>query len=654
MKKQSFNLFSPSPVKRLTFFLMADIVVLVASLYLSFLLRLDFVLGIEYKRIFLYSLPFFLGVKLFVFWLLRIYRMAWRYIGIEDFLKIISAITVSELMLAAIIFYFLPDMPGVSQTMSADVMRFPRSVFLIDGSVSILFFSGLRISKRIFLDVINKNHLKKHGKKTLIIGAGNTGEMILRDMLRHLTEFCPVGFLDDDRNKLGNSIHGVRVLGKIDKLKEMVSAHRVELVVIAIPSLNHNALKSIYDAARNHVDAIKIVPRIYNFHKPSTNLKGLEDIKIEDLIGRQAVEVDREEIEKFIKKKVVLVTGAGGSIGSEIVYQIAAYQPERVVLFDIDETDLHNMEIKLKKTYPQYFKQRGNNRQGAVSIRPSDKFIFTVGDVLDKEKVNRVFKTFRPDMVFHAAAYKHVPMMEYNPEEAVKVNMFGTYTVARAAVEYKAKKFIMISTDKAVRPTSVMGATKRMAENICSSLNDYGETAFMSVRFGNVLGSRGSVLPLFMEQLKAGGPITVTHKDIKRYFMTIPEATLLVLMSSMLGKGGNILVLDMGNPIRIAEFAEELIRINGLEPYKDIDIEFVGLRPGEKLFEEIFTKEEVLAVTSHKKIFVAKDEGRYSLEEIEYILKVFESNMNGSIASNEALKELLKKYVEHMTEKKSA
>ncbi|MBI1911098.1 MAG: polysaccharide biosynthesis protein [Deltaproteobacteria bacterium] len=654
MKKQSFNLFSPSPVKRLTFFLIADIVILVASLYLSFLLRLDFVLGIEYKKIFLYSLPFFLGVKLFVFWLLRIYRMAWRYIGIEDFMKIISAITVSELMLVAIIFYFPPDMPGVSQTMSADVMRFPRSIFLIDGSVSILFFSGLRISKRIFLDVLNKNHLKKHGKKTLIIGAGNTGEMILRDMLRHLTEFCPVGFLDDDRNKIGNYIHGIRVLGRIDKLKEMVSAHRVELVVIAIPSLNHNALKSIYDAARNHVDAIKIVPRIYNFHKPTINLKGLEDIKIEDLIGRQSVEVDREEIEKFIKKKVILVTGAGGSIGSEIVCQIAAYQPERVVLFDIDETDLHNMEIKLKKTYPQYFKQRENNRQVTLSIRPSDKFIFVVGDVLDKDKVNRVFKTFRPDMVFHAAAYKHVPMMEYNPEEAVKVNMFGTYTVARAAVNYKVKKFIMISTDKAVRPTSVMGATKKMAENICSSLNGYGETAFMSVRFGNVLGSRGSVLPLFMDQLKAGGPITVTHKDMKRYFMTIPEATLLVLMSSMLGQGGNILVLDMGDPIRIAEFAEELIRINGLVPYKDIDIEFIGLRPGEKLFEEIFTKKEVLEVTSHKKIFVAKDEGRYSLEEIEYILKVFESNMNGSIASNEFLKELLKKYVEHMTEKKSA
>jgi FlaA1/EpsC-like NDP-sugar epimerase len=460
---------------------------------------------------------------------------------------------------------------------------FPRSIFLIDGVISLLFASGIRISKRLYLEVIRKKRYGSRGKRTIIIGAGNTGEMIIRDIARQgFSGFYPIGLLDDDIRKVGTYVHGVKVLNTADKLKDIILKNRAEAVIIAIPSLNYKTLRSIYGSARDvGIETIKIVPRIYDFQKPDINMKNLEDISIEDLIGRQTVDVDYKEIEAFIRNRVILITGAGGSIGSEIAIQACAFHPERVILFDIDETALHNMSLKLNRAFP-YLKE---------------KIFFITGDVRDSGRVEEVFKRFSPQVVFHAAAYKHVPMMEYNPSEAVKVNILGTYNLAEISVRNGVKRFIMISTDKAVRPTSIMGATKRVAEDICKAFNEVrsrhseagSQTEFISVRFGNVLGSRGSVLPLFMEQLKYGGPLTVTHKDMKRYFMTIPEAVSLVLQASVIGKGGDVLVLDMGEPVRIVELAEELIKIHGLMPYRDIDIMFVGLRPGEKLFEEILT-----------------------------------------------------------------
>jgi FlaA1/EpsC-like NDP-sugar epimerase len=469
------------------------------------------------------------------------------------------------------------------------------------------------------------------------------------------------------------------VLDTIDRLKDIIPINSAGAIIIAIPSLNHKILKDVYDSAKKlNIDTIKIVPRIYNFDKPDINLKGLEDISIEDLVGRQSIFVDYKEIGNFLHEKSVLITGAGGSIGSEIVNQVYAFRPSNVVLFDIDETELHNLGLKLNRLFPHL----------------SGQIRYITGDVRDKMRLKEVFEAFKPQIVFHAAAYKHVPMMEYNPKEAVKVNIFGTYNLAKTAVEHGVEKFIMISTDKAVRPTSIMGATKRMAEYVCKAMNGRKETVtglthgneigdskfeielkqnqktvfsdaqspnlpissstkFISVRFGNVLGSRGSVLPLFLDQLKHGGPLTVTHKDMKRYFMTIPEAVSLVLQASTMGEGGEVFVLDMGEPVKITDIAEELIRIHGMEPYKDIDIEYTGLRPGEKLFEEILTAEEGTLSSKHEKVFIAKNSEKYSLEDIEEILKEFRHLIaEPSIGNDGKVRELLKKYVKHYEETK--
>ena len=463
-----------------------------------------------------------------------------------------------------------------------------------------------------------------------------------------------VGLLDDDKTKVGTYIHGTKVLGTTDFLEKAVVKYGIEAVIVAIPSLNHKTLREMYNSARKlKIEDIKIVPRIYDFDRPDINLKALEGISIEDLIGRQSIAVDYKGIRNFVNDRTVMVTGAGGSIGSEIIMQICSFNPKEVVLFDIDETELHNLGLKLKRLFPHL----------------SAKTYYVTGDVRDEIRLSEALAEHKPQILFHAAAYKHVPMMEHNPKEAVKVNMFGTYLLAKASVKFGVEKFIMISTDKAVRPTSVMGATKRMAEHICKAMNNSMEhealsgdlhpspvtrhpsTRFISVRFGNVLGSRGSVLPLFMEQLKYGGPITITHKDMQRYFMTIPEAVSLVLQASTMGEGGEVFVLDMGEPVKIVDLAEELIRIHGLEPYKDIDIETIGLRPGEKLFEEILTAEEGTVASKHERVYIARNSEKYSLGEIESILHEFKALLSEPAMNDHSrVKDLLKKYVKHYEE----
>ncbi|MBI4654805.1 MAG: polysaccharide biosynthesis protein [Nitrospirae bacterium] len=642
------SLLYPSLFKRSIFFILLDILIIILSLYFSFLLRFEFALADEYKRLIVTSLPFFIIIKVATFLVFRMYRITWRYVGLRDLSNIVRAVLVSESLLMFLIIVLLREFPGFLSPELANfvsvniaIKGFPRSIFFIDGAVSLLLLSGLRISKRVFIEVLYKNGKTGDSRRTIIVGAGNTGEMILRDMLRpEVSDFYPIGFLDDDNSKIGTYIHGIKVFSRTEKLKAVIRKYKVEAVIIAIPSLNYKTLRRIYgDAKEAQISTIKIVPRIYDFQKPIVNIKDLEDISMEDLIGRQVVEVDYKEIEHLLKDKVILVTGAGGSIGSEIVMQVCAFRPQKVILFDIDETALHNMHIRLARKFP-YLKR---------------DIYFMTGDIRDEERVEEVFREFIPQIVFHAAAYKHVPMMESNPKEAVKVNIFGTYIFTKISVSYGVGKFIMISTDKAVRPTSVMGATKRIAEYICNSANsqnkaDNGKTKFVSVRFGNVLGSRGSVLPLFFEQLKHGGPLTVTHKDVQRYFMTIPEAVSLVLQASVIGNGGEVLALDMGEPVRIVELAEELIRIHGLQPYKDVDIEFIGLRQGEKLFEETLAAEEGVIASKHEKVFIAKGSEKYSKEEIEGILDEFRSALSiVSESGNNAARELLKKYVKYYT-----
>jgi len=643
-----YDLTHTSSLSRFLFFSLCDLLIVTLSLYLSFLVHFDFNFQVPYAELLREVLLFFVVLKIGFLVIFRIYKITWRYVGVADLLSIVLAVVVAEM---ALLILSLPN-----SFFQLPITGIGKRVFLVDGFFTLALVSGLRISKKLYLEVIRERGAGRKGKRTLIIGAGNTGEMLVRDMARNgFTDFCPIGFLDDDRTKAGTSMHGVRVLGNLGKLGEVITRERVEAVVIAIPSLTHKTLRELYDAARQlKVGIVKVVPRIYDFDRPDINLKGLEDISIEDLIGRQIISVDFRGIRNFLEGKAVLVTGAGGSIGMEIVTQVCAFGPRRIVLFDIDETELHNLGLRLTRLFPHL----------------SGEIEYVTGDVRDELRVREVFAKYRPEIIFHAAAYKHVPMMEYNPREAAKVNIFGTYNIARAAVEFGTETFVMISTDKAVRPTSVMGATKRMAEFICRTLNRElirdrapiysGEigalslinpTRFMSVRFGNVLGSRGSVLPLFLEQLKHGGPLTVTDPEMKRYFMTIPEAVSLVLQASTLGQGGEVFVLDMGEPVKILHIAEELIRLHGMEPNRDIDIKFTGLRPGEKLFEEILTAEEGTDASCHEKIFVARGSQKYTLPELTSILAEFSAAIRDpSPDSDEKMKQLLRKYVKHYTQ----
>jgi FlaA1/EpsC-like NDP-sugar epimerase len=639
MKRLAKCLPRATPARRTFFFAVSDSFIIIFSLYFSFLLRFDFNIPDRFILMLFSAMPLFVLVKLLMLNLFRVYRITWRYAGLHDLVSVGKASILSQAALYAIIHSL--EVFIHTQTVYTG---FPRSVYIIDGAVSLLIISGFRASRRICLEVLNKTR-KKAGLSTIIVGAGNIGETVLRDIMRQDSpEYSPAAFLDDDDKKIGMDIHGVCITGKIDSLAEAVKKYKAQAVIIAIPSLDYKRLREIYSVTRQAgIENVKIVPGIYSEDSPDIDIKKLENIKIEDIIGRQNVQIDFKEIEEFLTGKSVLVTGAGGSIGSEIVMQTVVFKPSRLVLLDIDETELHEMQVKLKKKFNSGISY-SDDEDGLTKIS------FIVADVSDKERMDAVFKKFKPGVVFHAAANKHVPMMEENPEEAARVNVMGTYNLALAACSNGSERFIMISTDKAVKPKSIMGLSKRMAEYICKSFNIRksccGEpcrgTKFISVRFGNVLGSRGSILPLFLSQLAEGGPLTVTDKEMKRYFMTIPEAVSLVLEASTIGKGGDIMVLDMGEPVKITSLAEDLIKIHGLRPYKDIDIVFSGMRPGEKLFEEILTEDEVS--TKHQKVFIAGNTGSYSPDDIEVIIGEFNAALKVNLIKNTLVRELLVKY----------
>jgi FlaA1/EpsC-like NDP-sugar epimerase len=639
-------------MKRTLFFLILDGIAAVISIYLSFLVYFEVYYNVDYLRLVAGLLPYFISAKLCAFLIFRVYRIIWRYFGIIELFRMIMALAASSLALLCLSLSSPPPGWPFLSVLLSPLLGFPKSIIFMDFTISLVLISLTRVSKRFYREVIREKRKTRKGKRTIILGAGNTGEMIVRDMARQgFSDFYPIGFLDDDRSKSGVYIRGVRIIGGLGSFEQIIGTYDIEAVIIAIPRLDRKALSELYASAKKlNVNTIKIVPRIYDFNDIHIGLKSLEDISVEDLIGRQAVVVNYGEISKFLSGKTVLITGAGGSIGSEIVAQVAGFGPERLVLFEIDETELHDLGHRLKRRFPELM----------ADIR------LITGDIRDRIRVSEIFQEYKPQIVFHAAAYKHVPMMEHNPGEAVKVNIFGTYAIAQAAVKAGVEKFIMISTDKAVRPTSVMGATKRVAEHICTAFN-YGEgetgrlgggetgTRFTSVRFGNVLGSRGSVLPLFLEQLKAGGPITITHKDMKRYFMTIPEAVSLVLQASVIGNGGEVLVLDMGEPVNITDMAEQLVRMHGLEPGKDIAIQYVGVRPGEKLFEEILTAEEGTDASIHEKIHIAKNGQAYDLAAIEDMTEEFDAVLRiPSVANGDKVKSILKKYVKYYNEDQAA
>ncbi|HSW61832.1 MAG TPA: nucleoside-diphosphate sugar epimerase/dehydratase [Dissulfurispiraceae bacterium] len=630
----------PTREKRVGFFMLGDAMLISCALVLSFLVRFDFWLPEHYNAVLLNALPFFIFVKLVVFALFGVYRMTWRHAGIHDLFNLIKAMATAQLLLAVGVLVPMGDkLPALS---FLHIPGFPRSVFLMEFFISGLFIVSLRLSKRLYLEAFRQNARTRGGKRTLIVGGGVSGEMIIRDLIRTASVYTPVAILDDNPERRGQYIHGVKVKGQVRDLPLLITTLHAEAVIIANQKLDYRTLRTIYEqAVKGGVATIKSVSPVADLGQPGVSLKNLEEISIEDLIGRQAVEVDREEIQAFISDRVVLITGAGGSIGSELVTQVCAFRPKALVLFDIDETELHTLQRRMDK----------NGVTGTFRIE------YITGDVRDQLRVEEVFSRFRPEIVFHAAAYKHVPMMEMNPLEALKVNVLGTNILTRAAKEFHAHTFIMISTDKAVRPTSIMGASKRLAEEICRVENETCTTVFISVRFGNVLGSRGSVLPIFMEQLKKGGPLTVTHREMQRYFMTIPEAVSLVLQASVAGKGGEVMVLDMGDPVRIVSLAEELIRIHGLEPYRDIDIVFTGMRPGEKLFEEMLTAEEGVSANRRHKIFVANSGKGLDSTDMPHVLeecrRLLSERFTSSAEELYAVKTYLRKYIRHYQQDRS-
>jgi len=550
----------------------SQMVLIAMSYYCGFLLRLDGQLNASQGDLFWKTLPLVLVVKLILFHYFGLLRGWWRYVGVNDMLNIGLASFVSSVTIFAVLYMFVR------------VEGYPRSVILIDLVLTVMLVGGARFGVRAYTE---RAHKYDWQKKTLIVGAGRAGEAIARELkFNPSLEYCPIGFVDDQRDKIGITINGVEVLGTTDALPQLISKYAVECVLIAIPSAEGHVIERIVDKCRECKVSFKTLPPISELLN-GASIKQARKLRIDDLLTRQVVRSDTEHVRARIENRVLLVTGAGGSIGSELVRQVAKFSPRKLVLLERSENDLFRISRELAGTVT------------GIELVP------VVGDILDVRTLQDVFAMHRPQSVFHAAAYKHVPMMENNCFQAVTNNVFGTYNVALVAKQYGTEDFVMISSDKAVNPTNVMGVTKRIAELIILGLQP-SHTRFMAVRFGNVLGSNGSVLPIFEEQIKNGGPVTVTHPDIVRYFMTTTEAVQLVLQASSMGKGGEIFILDMGEPVQIVDLARRMIRLSGYEPEQDINIVFTGLRPGEKLFEELRFDREGVELTSHPKIWMLR------------------------------------------------
>lgn len=566
--------FEKRTLTKLVFFAFADAVLILFSVILAFLVRFEGMIPKQYSLNVLGIMLLALMITLPVFYFLRLYHFNWRYVSTEELIQLVKGTALSFLLLTGI-FFVLRDLAIFS--------GFPRSTLFITYFFVFVLTGSLRFTKRLYRQFSSFGRTKER-KRTLIVGAGDAGELILRNILSvRGNPYRVIGFIDDSPAVQGVSIHGIRVLGRINDIPKIVNEDKIEYLIIAMPSADSQVIHSAVEKGREAgIRKIKIIPPIEEVFAGKITIGQLREVRMEDLLERELVASDKKSIEVFIKNKVVLVTGAAGSIGSELCRQIDKFKPSKLILLDQDETGIFNISEELS---------------GVVSH---------VCDIRDEQKVNNIFSEFRPNMIFHAAAYKHVPLMEKNPDEAVKNNVFGTKVVAEAALNNGVEKFIFISTDKAVNPTSVMGATKRAGEMICQSLNQKNATKFISVRFGNVLDSRGSVIPIFREKIKKRESIEITHPEMKRYFMVTSEACQLVLRAGSMGKGGEVFVLDMGDPIKITELAKEMIRLSGLEPDRDIPIVFTEPRPGEKLFEEIMSAEEGIIATQNQKIFIAK------------------------------------------------
>lgn len=543
----------------------------------AFLVRFDFSLPSTFLPVFFQTLPLVLVTKLATLYFFDLFRGLWRYVGIADILQILKA------SIAATVLFILANV------FIRGSAPFPRSIYLID---FMLFFSlvvGIRLLTRLIKEQYRGSLLPKDPARILIVGAGQTGVLVLKQYQGNPYAGKIIGFIDDDEKKHHESILGVKILGGSRDISRVVQKFDVGEIILAIPSASGEQIRRVLSCCEATGVKIKTVPALEKIIDGTLEVKPRQ-VKLDDLLGREPVVIDKEHVEDYIKNKRVLVTGAGGSIGSELCRQILLYSPQKIILLDHNENDVYFLEIELRAQFPQA------------------DFKIVIGDIQDVGLLRHIFSTYRPEVIFHAAAHKHVPLMEQNPIAAVKNNVLGTRNLVYAATHYGAERFVLISTDKAVNPTSVMGATKRMAEMILQSKAGRSRTRCMAVRFGNVIGSAGSVVPLFKKQIESGGPVTVTHPEVTRYFMSIPEAASLVLQAGALGKGGEIFILDMGEPIKIVDLAKNLITLSGLVPDKDITIQFTGLRAGEKLYEELLHDTEHDRVTQHNKIYVSQPE----------------------------------------------
>lgn len=540
-----------------------------------------------FQPYFLPLLPAVVLIKVIVFWRMALFRNAWRYVGIRDLISISIAALVSTFFF--IVYFFV--LANVTRFLETRNFQFPQSIFPLDFGMTIACVCGSRLLVRLYHEELRAGE-DTGRRQCLILGAGDTGEALLREVLRMpTTRYSVVGFLDDDLSKRGMQIHGVPVLGSIDEVRAFVERFKIDELLLAIPGSNQKRIRQVVEKCQGMNVRFRTVPSIQSLIEGRVTVSQIRDVSIKDLLGREQVELDEAGIRDYLADQRVLVTGAGGSIGSEICRQVMRFCPARLILLEQAENNLFEIDRELELLAPHV-----------------DRKCY-VGDICDARRIDRILAVEKPSVIFHAAAHKHVPMMEINVGEAIKNNVQGTKTIADAALRHGVSRFVMISTDKAVNPTSVMGCTKRVAEMYIQQLGTAGgtrpaATQFMTVRFGNVLGSSGSVVPIFARQIAAGGPVTVTDPRMTRYFMTIPEASQLVLQAGVLGKDGDIFLLDMGEPVKIVDLAREMITLSGLRPGEDIEIKFTGIRPGEKLYEELSVLGEDMGKTTHQKIYV--------------------------------------------------
>ena len=609
--------------------IIAHIIVFAASLFFSFLVVYNMQLKLrwlvnDYPALLL----FFLVIKLLIFGLFKQYRGWWRYVGIQDLTGIMRSSLVSTFIIVAL-WFIMGQIDYVRIRLPAGLETPLESICMADMFATILLLAMLRMVIRLYFEAFRPGEADRL-KRLLIVGAGNAGEALFREIHRMpIAQYDVIGFIDDDPIKQGTNIHGISILGTVEQLPKICEDQNIEEIAIAMPEASHHQRRRVVQVFDKGTKIrFRTVPSLTDIASGKLRVSQIRDVDINDLLGREAVELDLDLIEAFLKDKTILVTGAGGSIGSEMCRQVCNFSPKLLLLIEQAENPLFYMERELHKQFPD------------ISIKA------VVCNITDKIRVEGIFETYKPQVVIHAAAHKHVPLMEINPGEAIKNNIVGTITVSETANNYGATNFVMISTDKAVNPTSIMGSSKRIAEMYIQDLSRTSKTHFVTVRFGNVLGSDGSVVPIFKKQIAEGGPVTITHPKMKRYFMTIPEASQLVLQAATMGKGGEICVLDMGEPVSIVDLAREVITLSGFKPGEDIEITYTNPRPGEKLFEELSIEGEDMQRTRHSKISIWKnipmdrDKLRAGINELVTIAQ--EQNYNEIV---QKIKELVPEYI---------